>query len=246
MKKKDDIPSKNNAEYIDVRNDLKQLKVLIIEDHSLMRFAIKQVFSKLSNSQQQYKFVIDIASNCKEAYDKISLRNNFYELILLDIQLPAYPSQKLFSGEDIGLWVKKTLCLSSKIIVITLIKDNFRIQNIIKTVNPDGFFVKGDITPEALLIALKKIFEPTSTTYYSESITAYSQKLISSDFSIDLIDRQLLYEISQGASNVELQELLSLSKSTVQKRKGRLMDIFNVSDNSNRELIIKAKEQGFL
>ena len=246
MKNRNNIPSKTDASYIHEEDHFKKLKVLIIEDHPLMQSAIKNVFSELSNNHKQYNFVIDIASNCKEAYDKLSLRSNYYELILLDIQLPAYPLQKLFSGEDIGFLIKRKLNLTSKVIIITLIKDHFRIQNIIKTTNPDGFFVKGDITPESLLDALKKIFEPTSTTYYSESVTAYSQKLVSSDFSLDAKDRQMLYEISQGASNVELEVLISLSKSAVGKRKARLMDFFNVPDNSNRKLILKAKDQGFL
>lgn len=244
MKKKNSISSQVNAKYVSIENNLKELQVLIIEDHPLMQSAITSVFVQLSESQELYDFTLDIASDCKEAYEKLSSTANYYDLIMLDIQLPAYPSQKLFSGEDIGLWIKKTLHLASKIIIITLIKDNFRVENIIKTINPDGFLLKGDITPQTLLEALKKIFE--STPYYSESVILHTQKIISTNLTLDETDRQMLYEISLGANTIELQALLCISKSSVQKRKGRLMDIFNVSDNSNRQLILKAKEKGFL
>ncbi|MFC4636594.1 response regulator [Dokdonia ponticola] len=244
MKKKDGISSQQKATYSSIEHNLKELKVLIIEDHPLMQVAISDVFAQLSNSQQQYYFQIEVASNCQEAYEKLSSTSNTYDLIMLDIQLPAYPSQKLYSGEDIGLWIKKTLPVLPKIIIITVIEDNFRVENIIKTINPDGFLLKGDITPETLMEALKKIFD--ATPYYSESVTKYTRKLMSNSLLLDETDRQILYELSQGASNIELQELLSLSKSTIQKRKGRLMDIFNIADNSTRVLILKAKEQGFL
>lgn len=237
--------NRKDTKHIIGEGNITELKVLIVEDHALMQAAIKNVFLELSKSEEKYKFVIDTASSCKVAYEKISTRNNYYELILLDIQLPAYPSQKLFSGADIGTWIKNTLHLSSKIIIITLIKDKIRIQDIINTINPDGFLVKGDITPETLLDALKKIFEST-TAYYSESVTKYSQKLISSNDILNTRDRQILYEISQGATNVEIKESLVLSKSTVQNCKGKLMDFFNVTNNSNKELIKKAQEQGFL
>lgn len=244
MKKKQHIHSKGDATYINKKNDLTNLRVLIVEDHALMQDAIKNVFKKLSGYQNKYSFTMETASNCKEAYEKISQTNNFYDLILLDIQLTPYPSKKLFSGEDIGLWIKQTLHLSSKIIVITIIKDNFRVQNIIKSINPDGFLVKEDITPESLLDALKKIFK--SPPYYSESIAIANQKVISSNIFITPKERQLLYELSQGAKVKELIEILGRSKSYIQKYKARLMDVFDVSDNSTRELIQKAKEQGFL
>ncbi|MFC4633490.1 response regulator [Dokdonia ponticola] len=244
MKKKNDMHNQKGDKHINKKDNLKELKVLIIEDHPLMQTAIKNVFEKLSAHQKKYRFIIEIASNCKEAYDKLSLPKNFYELILLDIQLPAYPDQKLFSGEDIGLWIKQTLHLSSKIIVITFIKDNFRIQNIIQSINPNGFLVKEDITPETLLNALKKIFE--FSPYYSESVTTHNQKIISNNIFLDATDRQLLYELSQGSNMAELIELLFLSKSAIQKRKSKLRDIFNITDKSNRKLIQKAKELGFL
>lgn len=244
MKNKDGIAGQLKAAYASIEHNLKALKVLIVEDHPLMQVAISDVFTQLSDHQKQYYFQVEIASNCQEAYEKLSSISNTYDLIMLDIQLPAYPSQKLYSGEDIGLWIKKTLLVLPKIIIITVIKDNFRVENIIKTINPDGFLLKEDITPETLMEALKKIFD--STPYYSESITTYTRKMMSNSLLLDETDRQMLYELSQGASNIELQQLLCLSKSTIQKRKGRLMDIFNIADNSNRELILKAKEQGFL
>lgn len=244
MKKKKSIQRQIEAEYANIESTLKELKVLIIEDHPLMQTAIANAFDQLSKSQENYNFQIDTAFNCKEAHEKISKKTNRYDLIMLDIQLPVFPPQKLFSGEDIGKWVKNTIHPIPKIIVVTLIKDSYRVENIIKSINPDGFLVKSDITPETLIEAIKNIFD--SNPYYSESITRNTHKIISSNLVLDETDRQILYEIANGANMIELQKILLMSKSTLQKRKGRLMDIFNVSDHSNRELVLKAKDQGFI
>ena len=57
---------------------------------------------------------------------------------------------------------------------------------------------------------------------------------------------QILYEISNGAKMKELQNLIALTKSAIDKRRRNLKVKFNVADGSDRDLILAAKEKGFI
>ena len=72
------------------------------------------------------------------------------------------------------------------------------------------------------------------------------RKEISKDVHIDEIDRKLLYELSIGTKMVELPAILLLSKAGVEKRKRNLKVLLEVDDLSDRELILNAKQRGFL
>ena len=61
--------------------------------------------------------------------------------MFLDISVPPSKDKKLLSGEDVGLMINRVFP-SSKIIVSTTFNDNYRIQSILKNMNPDGFLIK--------------------------------------------------------------------------------------------------------
>ena len=44
----------------------------------------------------------------------------------------------------------------------------------------------------------------------------------------------------------ELPDVIPLSKAGIEKRKRVLYSVFNIKDNSDRQLIIKAKSSGFI
>ena len=55
-----------------------------------------------------------------------------------------------------------------KIIVSTTFNDNFRANNILMNLNPDGYLVKNDITPQDLIYAIKSVI--SDVPYYSKTI----------------------------------------------------------------------------
>ena len=72
------------------------------------------------------------------------------------------------------------------------------------------------------------------------------RKEISNDFLLDKIDRKLLYELSIGTMMKDLPEVLFLSLAAVEKRKRHLKQIFDVQSPYDKELLLKAKEKGFI
>jgi hypothetical protein len=63
---------------------------------------------------------------------------------------------------------------------------------------------------------------------------------------LDDLDIQLLVELANGAKMKELEQLLPLTKSGIDKRRRLLKEKLNLQSNSDRDLVLKAKEKGFI
>lgn len=220
--------------------------VLIIEDHPLITEAYKKAFSQVSSKNPKQHFVISTAVNCDEALVKINEATQHQELdiVFLDIKIPpSTTNESLLSGEDIGLKIMELLA-SSKIIVSTTFNDNYRINSIFKSLNPEGFLIKNDLNPKELVLAIESIIE--GNPYYSKSVIELMRKLTSNDFLIDSLDRKLLYELSKGTKMSQLPNIIPLSISALEKRKRVLKEIFNLVDKDDRDLFRIAEEKGFI
>lgn len=220
--------------------------ILIIEDHPLVYNSYLAAFKTIESKFTDYKFVINISENCDDAIKKIneSVNNCKIDLVLLDISIPPSIDKLYLSGEDIGVYLKEVFP-DSKIIVLTTFNDNFRIYSIIQNLNPDGFLVKNDVTIEILMEAINKVI--SHQTFYSKSVLEFGRKIISQPYVIDKIDRQMLHEISKGAKMSELPKKIPMSIGGLERRKRNLKIIFGLGQsNTDRELIEKAEEIGFL
>ncbi len=219
--------------------------VLIIEDHPLITEAYKKAFSQISLKNPELNFKISTANTCDAAYLKINeaSKQQGFDIILLDIKLPPSKEGILLSGEDLGLKIIELLP-NSKIIVSTTFNDNYRINSIFKTLNPEGFLIKNDLNPKELVLAIETIIE--GNPYYSKSVIELMRKLTVNDFLIDAIDRKLLYELSKGTKMSQLPDIIPLSISALEKRKRVLKEVFNLADKEDRELFKIAEEKGFI
>ncbi|KUO64352.1 MAG: response regulator [Lutibacter sp.] len=223
----------------------KVYKVLLIDDHPIILEVYKMAIKKASLSIENAAFKIETAENSDIALQKIAIasKSDGFDIIFLDIKLPPSSDGEILSGEDIGVEINQLLP-NAKIIISTTFNDNYRVQNILKNVNPDGFLIKNDIDTDELVEAIKTvIFDPP---YYSKSVIKLLRKQISSDYLLDKIDRQLLHELSIGTKMKDLPDVLPMSIAGIERRKRQLKEMFNVEDCEDRELILKAKEMGFI
>ena len=220
-------------------------KVLIIDDHPIIADAYKSAFEFISSEKSTVNCEISIATNCDEAIEKIedAAKKNGIDIVFLDISLPPSSDGEYLSGEDLGIAIKKLLP-KCKIVVATTFNDNYRIQAILKNVNPDGFLIKNDVNKDELVFAIKTLLD--GSPYYSKSVLELFRKQASIDYKIDKIDRQLLYEMSIGTKMKDLPSIIPMSMPGLERRKKQLKKLFEVKDNDDRELILKAKEKGFI
>jgi len=219
--------------------------ILIIDDHPLISDAYKSALIHVSSINKLLEFKIDMANNCESALQKIkeASKKKGIDIIFLDIRLPSYTDCKILSGEDLGIEIRELLP-NTKIIISTTFNDNYRIHSIFKSVNPDGFLIKNDITPEELITAIQAVID--GVPYFSITVIKLLRKQVSSNLLLDKIDRQLLYELSIGTKMKELPNVIPLSIAGIEKRKRHLKEIFNIDRQDDRDLILKAKEKGFI
>lgn len=223
----------------------KTINVLIVEDAPIIIEAWEAAFEHLSENQSRFKFKIKTATNCDDAQAEIrkAITSIPFDLVLLDINIPASSDQTLLSGEDLGVVLKETFP-KIKIMVFTSHYNNYRLNSILKSLNPDGFIIKCEITFKTLLEALISVLD--DLPYYSKTVLQLMRRHIISDFTLDRIDRQLLYHLSKGSKMKHLTEVILLSKSALELRKRNLKELFEVENRDDRDLILKAELLGFL
>lgn len=224
----------------------KNYNALIIDDHPLISEAYKSAFAYIESQNENISFHIQIANNCGKADEIIehhSFTNLPIDIIFLDISLPPLEEKGILSGEDLGLVINEKLP-EAKIIISTTFNDNYRVHSILKNVNPDGFLVKNDITPVELVHAIKEVLN--DPPYYSKTVMKMLRNQVSNEYFLDDLDRRILYELSIGNRVNKLPNILPLSLAAVQKRKRQMAKIFEVDNSDDRDLILIAKEKGFL
>ena len=110
--------------------------------------------------------------------------------------------------------------------------------------NPDGFLIKNDVNKEELVTSIYDLMK--GIPYYSKSVLELFRKQSSIDYKLDKIDRQLLHEMSIGTKMKDLPKIIPMSMAGLEKRKKHLKQLFKVNHNDDRELILRAKEKGFI
>lgn len=220
-------------------------KVLIVDDHPIICNSYKDAFDEVNAQYADLNIQIEVALDCDSAQEKINNTwvEKGYDMVFLDIRLPASRDRKLVSGEDLGELIREVQP-EAKIIVATTFNDNFRMQNIFKSLNPEGFLIKNDIDTKELTTAITHVME--GRPYYSSTVSALFRKQMTNSVNVDKIDRQMLYELSMGTRMKELPDLLPLSMAGIEKRKRILKQKFDVEDQGDKALILKAREMGFI
>lgn len=192
-----------------------------------------------------YDIIVDTA-NTYEAGKKLiedSVNSFKYDILLLDVQLFAPNENQPHSGEDLGILARK-LVPQSKIAFMSSFSDNFRINSILKSVDPDGYLVKTDIDPKTLEDAVKTIV--LNPPYYSSKALTAIRKKMANDIELDEKDKQILYHLSMGTKNKDLEKHIRLSPSSIENRKRHLKSLFGTENENDMALIIAAKNRGFI
>lgn len=222
---------------------MKHINILMVDDHPIIIEGYQNVL--MTTKEEDQTLLIDTANNCDTAQLMINRasKGTAYDVCFFDISLPASEDGKYASGEDLALLAQRVIP-EAKIIILTMFNESFRIHNIIKEINPDGFLIKSDLTSMELADAFQQIlrFPP----YYSSTVSNYIKKTISSEIYVDDINRKILHLLSQGVKTKSLSEYIPLSTSAIEKRKKQLKLLFSVSDGKDETLLQEAREKGYL
>ena len=220
------------------------IKILMIDDHPMIIEGYQNTLIFTKKDSQE--LIIDIANNCDEAvsYMNKSVENGSpYDVLFVDISLPPSTDGTMSSGEDIAEYARHILP-HVKIIILTMFNESFRIHNIIKTIDPEGFLIKSDLTSNELASAFQAVLN--NPPFYSGTVNSYIRKVLTSDIVIDEKNRKILHLLSQGVKTKSLATHLDISLSAVEKRKKHLKELFLVQDGQDESLLKEARKKGFV
>ena len=223
----------------------KKLNVLIIDDHPMIVEAYKNILE--SADLEEYDFDIDTADDCDSAIKKIevSAKTKPYDILFSDVKLPPSIDGEIISGEDLSIFAKKILP-NARIVILTMFDEGHRIQNILKTVNPDGLLIKNDLTSTEFLVALDVIIN--NPPYYSSTVAKFfrQQSTGAGESLLDHINRKIIYHLSEGVKTKDLTNYIHLSLSAIEKRKTQIKNLLEVECGNDEILIREAKVRGFI
>jgi len=196
------------------------IRILIADDHTLVREGLKQILSDLPDMA-----VTDEASNGKEVLDKV--RENDFDVVLLDISMPGQ------SGVDI---LKQIKLIKPKLPVLILSmypEEKYAIRTL--RAGASGYLTK-DSVPDELIEALRTV------SLGKRYITYTLAEKIAYDWDVDakkplherLSDReyQVMCMIASGKAVSQIAKEISLSVKTISTHRARIMKKMNMKNNA--------------
>lgn len=207
------------------------ISLLIIEDHVISAQAYAGIIKGISNTL----FKISFAYNCDDAL--VQFNSNVWDLVLLDLRIPASTDLRFNSGEDLAGYFR-IINPDTKVIILTTITDWLVAVNIFREFNPEGFLIKSDIDGKTLMTAVRQVLQ--GDRFYSNTVQNYISDDRYKKLGLDNLDRQILYWFSMGLKIGEISNHVPLSKRAIEVRKRKLIDIL-VADDQSSNLIMAAK-----
>ena len=217
------------------------VKILMIDDHQMMIEGYKSILS-LNNS---YTIETTELNDCESAYKVITnpANSNTFELVFLDYSLPTYPEQKIQSGEDLAVLIRKFMP-NTKIIMLTAHFDAIKLYNIVKRAQPNGLLVKSDFQPPQLIEVFNTVMEGNS--FYSPLVHERIKERLLSHGLLDSVDRQIITFISEGLQIKSIANELNVSEDTIKKRKSKIKDLLGIEKGSDEDILKECRLLGLL
>ncbi|MGW9686510.1 MULTISPECIES: response regulator [unclassified Flagellimonas] len=222
---------------------MKTLRILAIDDHEMTMLGYKFILERIVFDG--YSIIVDTANTFELGKRMIeeSVDSFKYDILFLDVQMYPPNEDQPHSGEELGILARQ-LVPETKIVFMSSFGDNFRINSILTSVDPDGYLVKTDIDPKTLEEAVKVV--TLNPPYYSSKALAAIRKKLSNDINLDEKDKKILYHLSIGTKNKDLEKFIRLSPSSIENRKRHLKSLFGTENENDLALILAAKNRGFI
>jgi len=197
------------------------MKVLICDDHKIVRDGLKQILAQHENIR-----FIDEASKGSEVFDLMN--EQAYDLLLLDISLPDQ------SGLDILQEVKRKWPQTYVLMLSMHPQEQYAIRAL--KYGASGYLTK-DAAAEELMLAVKKIAE--NGKYISESLADCIALQVNQEENQPNHERlserefEIMIKIAGGKSLKEIGTELFISSKTVSTYRSRVMEKMNLKNNSD-------------
>ncbi len=220
------------------------VRILAVDDHEMTTLGYKFILE--DTEFDGFKVIMETAKSYEIAIQKIdqSLKAVPFDIFLLDIQLSQGMEGPAKTGEDIGIYARK-VSPDSKIVFMSSFSDNYRINSILNSVDPEGYMVKSEIDQLSLQAMVKTVLN--SPPYYTQkALVAIRKKMANSDINLDENDKKILYHLSIGTKTKDMVEHISLSLPGIENRKRHLKALFGVEKQNDQALVTESRNRGFI
>lgn len=225
-----------------VQNQKKSYRILIVDDHRFIIEGYKNAITRYK--PEEFHFEITQASDCESAYQILMDSDTpDFDIVFLDISMPAYEAMQIDSGEDLAKIVNERMP-ECKVVLLTMYSELLKIKTIIGTINPIGLVIKNDLTFDELLFAFDKIIY--NETYYSASVVKMLNLAEADAIEIDLFDEQILFHLSKGTFIKDMVDYIPISVGAIERRIINLKNLLQVENNDYSALVLEAKNKGLL
>lgn len=222
----------------------KTIKILMTDDHPMIIEGYRNTL--LATKKESQNLTIDFATNCEESIDLINKSialGELYTVYFFDISIPPSKDGRFKSGEDLVMYVREK-SPKSKIVMLTMFNESYRIHSIINNINPEGFLIKSDLTSRELASAFQAVLN--NPPFYSGTVNQIIKKTRFSNLEVGEANHRILYLISRGIKNKDIAKEMNLSLSSIEKKKKQLKEIFSIEEGDEKSLIEKARGYGFI
>ncbi|WP_297702610.1 response regulator [uncultured Eudoraea sp.] len=223
---------------------MKTIRILAVDDHEMSTMGYKFILE--DTEFDDFKVFVDTAKTFDAAVEKIenSVNSFQYDILLLDIQLSQAVEGPAKTGEDIGIFARKVIP-KTKIVFMSSFSDNYRINSILKTVDPEGYMVKTEIDQKSLQAMVLTVLN--NPPYYTQkALAAIRKKMANDDIVLDEKDKKILHFLSIGTKTKDMVNHVSLSLPSIENRKRHLKSVFGVEKQNDQALITESRNRGFI
>ncbi len=201
------------------------LKLLVVEDHALVREGLLQTLAGL-----EPRTVAIGASEAAEAL--VQLENNGdFDLIVLDLMLPNLNGMAFLS-------VLRKRFPDVPVVVLSALDDIETVRKVM-TRGASGFVPKSS-TGESLLAALRQVLagEVFLPVQYHEGLAGRRPKTLAERFGLTRSQVSVLELVIEGKSNREIGDLLGLTEGTVKIHVRAIFKALNVTNRPQALLTV--------
>jgi DNA-binding NarL/FixJ family response regulator len=204
-----------------MHNSLKPIRVILADDHTLVRAGIRALLEKLSAVE-----VLGEASDGREALNLV--RTHQPDVVLMDVAMPG------LNGLEAAARMAKE-CPGVRIIMLSMHQNEEYVWRALKA-GAAGYLLKKAATAE-LETALHRVVR--GEIYFSREISTRllnqfpSQNMADRKSPIEQLtvrQREVLQLIAEGQNTKEIADILNVSPKTVEYHRMKLMDCLNVHD----------------
>ncbi|MEJ6951600.1 response regulator [Natronospora cellulosivora (SeqCode)] len=208
-----------------------KIKVLLVDDHSVVRFGIKAILENTDDIE-----VCAEAESLEIAYQKV--RELMPDVVLLDM--------KLADGDGVmGSREIKEISPETKIIILTAYGDESLLVEVIKA-GANGYLLK-DIDSKTILSSIRDVFNGKAALGPKATSSLLNLVKNQNKLAVDLSSRErnILDLLTLGKSNKDIAKELFIAEKTVRNYVSKIMKKINVSNRTEAALFWKRQKSLF-